>query len=111
MPVGFLGIPWLASILGGFFLGIAQFFLQWFTKRWAIILAVAAIFATLTATFFTAIQVALATLVVAAPAELTLAAQLFLPENIDECLSALIAGHVARFAYEWNVRIIQYRLL
>ena len=112
MPIPVLaGIPWLAGVVGYFFSKTFEFFLNHFTRRIALVVAGVAVLLTITATFFAAIQVLIAGLAVAMPPEVVLGAGMFIPGNADECMTAVITAHVIRYAYAWQYRIVQYKLL
>lgn len=105
------GIPWLAGVIGGVVASLLRFFLQFFTKRFAVIAAVVAALVGITATFFAAITALFAAIEYAAPAAIAQGMGLLLPSNTTACLTAIVTAHTARYVYEWQFRIIQYRLL
>lgn len=66
------------------------------------------------ATFVTAFYLLISGVVsgisVLAPAGLSQAASLCVPDNFAALASIKITAQLARFAYEWNVKVLQWRL-
>lgn len=104
------GIPWLAGVIGGAFSSIFGWFLQFFTKRLAIVGAAVTIIGTLTIALFAAIHALLAGVLVALPAEASAGISLFLPSNLSLCISAVVSARLLRYSYDWQIKIIQYKL-
>lgn len=109
MPV-LLGLPWLAGVLGGLFASVFSYFAQYLTKRIALVVTVIAVLVTLTASMFTALQAIITGLSYAVPASISEGMALLIPDNALPCLTAVISAHVIRYVYDWNVRILQYKL-
>jgi len=111
MPLPILaGLPWLAGVIGSLFTAIFTFVATYVTKRLAVTIAVTAVMLTVTLGFFVAIKALFTGIAYAMPANVVELAPILLPTNLDECLSALVSGRVLRWAYSWNVRIIQFKL-
>lgn len=111
MPLpAIIGIPFLAGVLGSLFAGLVEFFAKWLTKRVALTAAFIAASLGLFAVFFAVCWSAMQGIVVAAPQELSMALSFIVPSNAPACLSALLTAHVARWVYDWNTRVIQFRL-
>lgn len=104
-------MPLLAAFIGTIFSSVASFFATYLSKRVAISLAVIAVLVAVTAAFVTAIQALIAGVMVAAPAEVAIAAGWFLPSNTDECIAAIGSAHALRWAYDWNTRLPLLRAL
>ncbi|MFK5891205.1 MAG: DUF5455 family protein [Flavobacteriaceae bacterium] len=104
-------MPLLAAYLGNLLFGIAAWFGTFLTKRIAILVAIIAMVTTLTAAFVVLIESAIAALSVSMPANLLIGASWVWPSNANACIAAIIAAYVARWVYEWNIKIIQYKLL
>ena len=104
------GIPWLASVIGGLFSAVFAYFAQFLTKRLAIVAAVVSVLIAITTAFFAAINGIVSALSVAAPPSVAVAASLVVPSNATACASAYMAALVARWAYQWNVKVLQYKL-
>lgn len=104
------GIPWLAGVLASLFTALFTWFLQFFTKRMALVLAAVAILAAITVAFFTLIQGVITGLSYALPPQFTVAVGWVVPSNAPLCVSAIMTTYFARWAYAWQVRIVQYKL-
>ena len=104
------GIPWLAGVIGGLFSAVFSYFAQFLTKRVAIVATVIAVLVAITTTFFAVIAGIVSALSVAAPPQVSVAASLVVPGNATACASAYMAALVARWAYQWNVKVLQYKL-
>jgi len=100
----------LALWLGALFTSLVSFFAVFITKRIAITLVVIAAIVVVTASFVLAINAAIAAIQYAAPSELVMAWGWLVPDNADDCIAAILAGNVLRWAYDWNVKVIQLKL-
>lgn len=104
-------MPLLAGLLGGMFTKLFDFFATFLTKRIAIIAAVVTAITALYLTFATGIQGLIdGVQLVSAGGWFDLGLS-FLPENTNDCLTAIIGGKLLSHAYIWNARIVQYKLL
>lgn len=101
---------WLASFLGTIFTAIVSALMTHFSKRIAIILAVVAAIAALTTGFFLAIYSIASGLASVAPPFVLTAWSLIVPSNLTILISAMLTARVLRWVYDWNVKVIQYRL-
>lgn len=111
MPIQLLaGIPWLASVIGGIFTAVFAYFAKFLTKRVAVVLAAVALIVGATTAFIALITGLSNAISVTLPPYISLAVQLVVPENTSLCISTLITARLSRWAYEWNVRVIQYKL-
>lgn len=105
-----VGLPWLAGIIGGVFGALVQWFAKWFSKRLAVIAAAVALVTGLTVTFFTAITALANGLSGALPDSFNGLVGLCMPSNTRECVSVIMTAHALRWAYDWNTRVIQWKL-
>jgi len=100
-------MPIFAGIIGSVFTWLTSLFVIYLTKKAAMvtaaIVAISALLVTLVALFTTL----LATIVAAAPSGSELAFSL-LPSNTTPCLAAYSGSVIAKWAYDWNVKVIQY---
>lgn len=103
-------ILWLGTLLGSLFTAIASFFVQYATKRALILAAVIAGITTLTLAFFAALLALVNTFIGAVPSQVALGASWFLPNNAPTCFAAVVTAHGVRWLYEWNVKVLQFRL-
>lgn len=104
------GIPWLAGLIGSLWASVFTFVATFVTKRIAFVIAAIVILSAITATLFAALTALIAGLAVATPDFITQAASMALPSNTDDCIVAYMTARLARYGYDWNVRILQYKL-
>jgi len=104
-------MPLLAAWIGNLIVSLVSFFTVILTKRIAIALAVIAAVVTVTATFIGAMEAVIAGVVYVAPTELVMAWGWLVPDNLDNCIVAIITGHVLRWAYDWNVKVLQLKMV
>ena len=100
----------LGTLLTSLFTSVFTFFMQYMTKRFALLLAVVASIGSLTITFFIAFSSLVQALAYSAPSPIVQAFGLAVPDNAVLCLSTVFTAHVMRWVYEWNVKVIQMRL-
>lgn len=104
------GIPWLAAMLSGMFGSLVGFFAKYVTMRLAVIAAVVSAIVALTAAFAVAMNALINSILPTMPALVITGFAHLCPESIELILGAVFSAHVVRYAYEWNVKVIQYRL-
>lgn len=104
-----VGIPWLATWLGGLFTGLVTWMGGFLTKRLAIAAATITAILSLTAAFILAIEATVAGLAQPFPAVGGWWG-LIAPSNASSILGATITARLIAWAYVWNVKIFQYRL-
>lgn len=111
MPLpAIVGIPFLATVMGSLFSGLLTFFAQYLTKKLALTAAFIAASISLFAVFFSVCWSILQGLIVVTPPEISLALAFFVPTNAPACIGAILSVNVARWVYDWNTRVIQFRL-
>lgn len=111
MPFALLaGVPWLAGVITAAFIGIFTWFLQFLTKRLAFTAAAIVLIAGLTAGLFAGLEALLSTISLVVPPEITQLSGVVLPSNLSQCMSVVITGYLLKYAYSWNVKIIQMKL-
>ncbi|MDG9922879.1 MULTISPECIES: DUF5455 family protein [unclassified Pseudomonas] len=111
MPLpAIIGIPFLASAIGGLFAGLVGFFATWMTKRLALTAAFVVASLALFGTFYAFCWALIQGIRVAAPPELDMALAFMVPSNAPACIGAALSVDVARWVYDWNTRVIQFRL-
>jgi len=103
-------MPALGLLIAGLFASLIEFFTRYITRRIAIFAAALVIFTSLTTAFMLAMKALYAGIYVAAPADLVIAAGWFIPSNASACISAIIGGHVLRYAYDWNIGLAKAKL-
>jgi len=104
-----LAIPWLATVIGTALTGLIGFFGKWLSKKFAVLAAVLTAAVAFTAAFLTGIQGLLSTIHYAMPSLGNWFA--FLPSNFSTCASVIVSAELMRWVYDWNVRVIQWKLL
>lgn len=100
----------LMFLFGGFFQGIASFFLKFLTKRFALGAAAAVSFLAFTAAFIVALNAIITSIAVSMPGSMAIAVSWFVPNNASACISAYFAALLARWVYDQKTKIIQYTL-
>lgn len=110
VPVVMTGMNWFAGVIGIIFTSVFKYFAKFLTKKFAVTAAAIALIAASTVTFISLITGLANGLAVVSPPWLSTAASLVVPDNTAACISLIMTGRIARWAYEWNVRVIQYKL-
>jgi uncharacterized membrane protein YjjP (DUF1212 family) len=105
------GLPWLAGVITSLLTAAITFFTTYISKRLAVVLVGIAAIATLTAAFAAAIAALQSGLSVALPDQFTVALSWVIPTNFNACASACLSAKTLRWVYEWNIKIIQMKLL
>lgn len=106
-----VGIPWLASLIGGLFSSLFVWLATWLTKRLAIVAAAVIVLGTITLAFFAALEALVGSLGLVLPAEVLQGAAHVLPSNTSACVTAMLTARTLRYAYDWNVAIIKLKVL
>lgn len=104
------GIPWLASVLATLFAGLITFFVQFMTKKLALTAAFITGSLLLFGVFFGVCWAAIQAILFAVPQEAAVGLRFLLPSNAPACLGAMLTVNIARWVYDWNTRVIQFRL-
>lgn len=103
-------MPYIAAVLGGLFGGLVQWLAKYVTRRVAIVAAVIVLLFGMITAFFAAINAAVASISVLTPPGFNQAMSMVMPDNVPGLISILISARILRWVYEWNVKIIQWRL-
>jgi len=80
------------------------------TKKLLVIGAVLATLAVFVVGFYALIHTTIASIAHVSPPMLSQAASLCVPDNVVVLASIQITARIARFGYEWNVKVLQWRL-
>jgi len=104
-------MPILAAFIGSLMSALVGFFSSFIAKRVAIILAALTLFGTITATMVAGIDGLISGIAIAVPNNIQIGASWIMPSNFSTCVGAVVTGHLIRWVYDWNTRIIQYKLL
>jgi len=111
MPIPvLLGLPWLASVVGGFIALTVSFFAQYFTKKLLMVGIAVGAAVVFTVAFISGLESLLASFYASAPAELTHAVTLFMPSNGPACVVAIITAHIIKWGYGWSVKILDWKV-
>jgi len=105
-----IGVTFIATFISQMVTTLFTSWLQVATKRFFIIAAVLAAMATFVAGFFVAITSAINSIASVSPPLLNQAASLVVPDNFITLVTIQITARLLRFAYEWNVKVLQWRL-
>ena len=112
MPLPVLaGLPWLAGVIASAFAGLFAWFMTFVTKRFAIVAAGVVIIVSLTSSLYAALAALVSTLALTLPPTLVGNVGLFVPSNLGACVSIYVSARLLRWAYDWNVKIIQMKML
>lgn len=104
MAVQLFSIPVLASWIGSFLAAVVGFLAQYISRKLALTLALVATVVALTSAFVLVVNTTLLAIRIALPLELATGISLIIPHNAEECIAAIGATLLARWAYEWQVR-------
>lgn len=103
-------MPLLAIWLGSLFTSFAGFFSLWFTKKVALLLVAITASVALVYSLNSALAGFLAQISYTVPSYLLIASSWIVPQNFNWCVSAVIGAQVIRFAYDWQVRILGWKV-
>lgn len=103
-------MPLLGTLLSGLFVGIAEFFAKWITRKVAAAAAGIAIFMTITGALYLALAALVTGLVYAFPPSASLATGIWLavPDNTPAVLAAVLSCDAAVAIYRMNVMNVQF---
>lgn len=102
-------MPLLATLLGGLFTRLIDYFALYFTRKVALYLAAVAALVALTAALLAAFTLSIYGIKVSLPANVgTLTA--LLPDNLAQCLAAIGANAILKWTYDWNTTLIMKNL-
>lgn len=103
-------MPLLAGALTALFLGIAEFFAKWITRKVAVIAAGIAVMATITGILFFALSIAIMALQQTFPMNPALATGIWImiPDNAAACIAAMLGWDATLHVYRMNVLNVQF---
>lgn len=110
MKLVFAGVMLIVSFITNILSSLFGIFLQFASKKFLIIASVLGVLATFVSAFYILIESMIEGIAFIAPAGLSQAASLVVPDNLAALTSIHITARIARFAYEWNVKVLQWRL-
>ena len=104
-------MPLLAGAILGLFSALVAFFAKIFTKRIALAAALLVAVIALTTALYTAVTGLLTGITYAMPSFVNNAMCWLMPDNLNECVTVIVAAKILEYGYIWNVRIVQWKLL
>ncbi len=103
-------IVWLGSLLVTLFTSLFTLFMQYASKRLLIIAAVVGAASVFTLGFFALMVALMHQISLSAPPFLSDALGLVVPANLPLIVSIVATARIARWAYEWNIKVLQWKL-
>lgn len=103
-------VTFFATFLAQLFTRSVSVVFEVLTKRLLVIGAVLAVLTTFVVAFYALIHTTINSINSVAPPSLSQAASLVVPDNFASLASIYITARIARWAYEWNVKVLQWRL-
>lgn len=97
-------IPWLGSL----FQGLIGFFLEFMTKRFAVLAAIVTSFLALLGILTTAFQSMINGLQATVPTGAFLFGLGLLPDNTETAISTYIAARIAAMVYSYRLQMLDY---
>jgi len=104
-----VGLPWLATVLGGLFGGLVTWLGQFVTRKFALLAAALTAITTLTTAAVAALEGLIASISYAFPAS-GYAWNLFVPDNFSLVIGVVLSAKLIYWVYSWNIKIVQLRL-
>lgn len=101
----------LLPLLGGLFTTLASFFTAWVSKKVAMAAAVVSVSFGMFMAFVGAIWAIFQSVTLVTPSWMVGGIGLFLPDNTEVCLAALMTAKLARAGYEYQketLRLVSY---
>jgi hypothetical protein len=96
----------IASLVGG----LASFFGQFIGRKATLILVGVTVLTGMTVALVAAINLAIATIAVAVPDVVFIAASWVVPSNASTCIGAIVAGHVAKWVYDTQYAVLNLKV-
>ncbi len=90
--------------------GIMEFMARRIVRRLAVIALVVSGLAGFLIVFVNVVDGLIGQLSAITPPHFDMAVSMVVPANLVLCVTLLITGRIARWVYEWNAKIIQFRL-
>lgn len=110
MAVQLVGVALLSSVITKIFESVVSFFVERSAKRLLIIAALLVALGGLVTGFMRIISNLVSGIGTQLPPEISQFGGYILPSNTIICLSAIITAHLVRWAYEWNIKVLQWKL-
>jgi len=103
-------MPLLGALLVTLFVGLAEFFAKWITRKIAVVAAGIAVFLSITTALYFALSLLVAGIVVVFPMSAAVATGVWMmvPDNGPAVIAACIAGDAAIAVYRMNVTNVMF---
>lgn len=105
-----IGLTMLAGFLADIFSRSMSVVFEIMTKRVLIITACVAVLTAFVVAFYALILTLVNSVSASLPPYFNAAAGMVVPDNFITIVSIQITARIARWAYEWNVKVLQWRL-
>lgn len=100
-------LPWLVGALIAIFQAAVTFFLQFITRKFAMVAAATVVFVSLTAALVIALNVVITGIAYTMPSSITLAISWFMPSNFITCISAYYSAVTLKYVYDLKFKILK----
>ncbi len=105
-----IAITFLATFLADIFTRSVGVVFEILTKRILIIASCLTVLAAFVVAFYALILTLVSSISATLPPFFSAAASMVVPDNFITIVSIQITARIARWAYEWNVKVLQWRL-
>lgn len=105
-----IAITFLATLIANLLTRSVTVIFEIFTKKLLVIGALITVLAAFVVAFYLLIQTTIGAISATAPPYLSQAASLVVPDNLTTLIALQITARIARWTYEWNVKVLQWRL-
>lgn len=105
-----IGLTFLATLIANLFTRSVSIVFEIMTKRLLVISAMVVTLGVFVVGFFALMQSIIGGIAAASPPFLSQAASMVVPDNLSALIAIQITARIARWAYEWNVKVLQWRL-
>lgn len=103
-----IGIPWLAGVLGSIVTSVTAFFATRVAGRVAAVLGWITLYISMLAALSLVFVGLAKTIHYSMPDSLAVGIYMFLPSNLELCLSVYISARVSLWVYFQKTRVVQY---
>ena len=100
----------LATFFAALIGGLASFFGEWVSRKALLIILAVSVLTGITAALVAAINAAIALAAVAIPDTVFIAASWVVPSNASTCIGAIVAGHVAKWIYDTQYKVLSLKV-
>lgn len=104
-------MPLLAAWIGNLIASVVSFFALYVGQKVALKLAAIAVVVAITGTFMAAMYALALQAYASIPTGISVAMSWVIPGNFGLCVGLIIAAHVARWAYDFQLRLVGQHVL